>query len=45
MSFESFSYREGIKFFSNYKEKMQLFAKYDAILIYVMQIVIPSENT
>ena len=32
-------------FFSKYKGKMQLFAKYYAISIYVMQIVTPSENT
>ena len=34
-----------MKFFSNNKGKMQLFAKYYAISIYVMQIVTPSENT
>ena len=37
------SYKDTI-FFLNYKGKMQLFAKYYAISIYVMQIVTPSEN-
>lgn len=45
MSSVSLSSHKDTDFFSKYKGMMQLFAKYYAISIYVMQIVTPSENT